>query len=131
MSLLGACARNVVHFHDITCHSTLHRVSLGSRLVDIVNIHGVANELGRGGREYFDLRNVISWVQWVISISFGLEFDDLGRGKWQVVCLKIGLVLVETDVKSSWTRSVDIPIRIGELLLVNFLGAMKLWDSTC
>ena len=130
MSLLGACARNVVHFHDIARRSTFHCVRLGPRLFDIVNIHGVTNELGRSGRAYFDLRDSIVGVQWVVSSSFGLELDDLGSSKWQIVCLKIGLVLVEADVKSSWTRPVDIPVRIGELLLVDFLGAVKLRDST-
>ena len=131
VSLLSSSSSNIINFQDITGDSTLHGVSFGSGLIDVVDVHGVADELGRGGRTHLDLRDVVLWVQRVIGLSLGLELDDLRMSKRQILRSEICLILVEANMKGSWSRPINIPVGIGELRLVNLLGAMKLGDSTC
>ena len=131
VSLLSSSSSNIINFQDITGDSALHGISLGSSLINVVDVHGVADELGRGGRTHLDLRDVVLRVQRVIGLSLGLELDDLRMSKRQILRSEICLILVEADMKGSWSRPINIPVGIGELRLVNLLGAMKLGDSTC
>ena len=55
----------------------------------------------------------------------------MGSGSLDVICLHVGLSLVEADVESAGARSVNVPVRVSELRLVALLGAVKFGGSTC
>ena len=77
MSHLCFSALNIISFHDIANGTTLHSISLRPASVDIIDSHGVTDELGWSSGANFDLSKSIVGVQWVISLPLGLELDDL------------------------------------------------------
>ena len=121
MSLLSACACNVIDFHHVTSFSASHNVSLGSCLVDIIDIHSITNKLRRRSWANFNLWKLVVRVQWVVTGSLRLEFNDLWGGERQVTRLEVSLIFVESNVEGTRSRSIDIPVIVSELLLVNFL----------
>lgn len=54
----------------------------------------------------------------------------MGSGSLDVICLHVGLSLVEANVESAGARSVNVPVRVSELRLVALLGAVKFGGST-
>ena len=124
MSLLRASPRNIIEFHRVARRPTGHDVSFRSALVNVIDRHGVADELGWGGWTLLHLRNPIGGIQGVIALSLGLELDDLGLGPVKVLSPEISLFLDKSNVQRAGARSINIPVRIRELLLVHLLGAM-------
>ena len=121
VSLLGARPRDIVQFHWVARRPPRHNVGLGSALVDVIDGHGVSDELGRGGRPHLDLRDLVCGIQGVVTLPLGLEFDDLGLSSSKVICLEICFFLDQTNVKGTWTRPINIPVRVRELRLVHLL----------
>ena len=121
VSLLGARPCDIVQFHWVTRWPPRHNVGLGSALVDVVDGHGVSDELGRGGGSHLDLRDLVCGIQGVVTLSLGLEFDDLGLSSCKVISLEICFFLDQTNVKSTRARPINVPVRVGELRLVHLL----------
>ena len=130
MSLLRSCAVDIVDVHDVTSLAASHDISLGLAALNVVDSHGVADELGRSCWSDLDLRQIVIWVQRIISLSRGLELDNLGSGSMNIIGRQVCLVLVQTHMEGTWSRAVDVPVLVGEFLLVGLLRAMKLGDST-
>ena len=126
---LGACSLDVVKLHDVASGAASHGISLGPGLVDIVDVHGVADVLGWRGLANLDLGQVVGGIQRIVTLSVRLELDDLGGGAADVVRLQVGLLLVEADVEGAGARPVDVPVRVDELRLVDLLGAVQLGSS--
>ena len=126
---LGASSLDVVKLHDIASGAAGHGVSLGPRLVDIVDVHGVADVLRGCGLANLNLGQVVGGIQRIVTLSLRLELDDLRGGTADVVRLQVGLPLVEADVEGSGARPVDVPVCVDELRLVDLLGAVELGSS--
>ena len=69
MSLLSFSACNVINFHDIAGSATSHGVGLGLGLLDIIDLHGITDELRRSDRASLDIRKLIGRVQRVVGSS--------------------------------------------------------------
>ena len=130
MPLLSTSPCNIIQFHRISRWPARHDVSFRPTLINIVNCHGVADKLWRGGCANLHIRNPVCGIQRVIALSLGLELDDLRLSTWKVLSPQISLIFNQTDMQSAWTRPIYIPVRIRELWLVHLLGAMQLWYST-
>jgi len=130
MSLLGSCASDIVNFHWITSGSSGHDVRLGPALLDIINLHRITDEFRGSGWPHLDLRNIVTGIQRVISLSLRLELNDLWLSSIQILRLQVCLLLDETDMKGTRSRPVNIPVRVSELLFVDLLRAMKLGNRT-
>ena len=130
MPHLCSSALNVINFHDITSWTTLHSISLRLTSVNIINRHGITDELGRGCRADFDFSQLIVGVQWVISLPLGLELNDLRSGARDILSCQVGLILVEVNMECSRARSVNIPVWISELLFLGLFGAMEFGYGT-
>ena len=128
--LLSPCSSNIIDLHWVTSGSTLHNIGLRPALVDIVDGHCVANEFGGSSWAHLHLRNHVRGIQRVISLPLRLELDDLGLGTLQILRPQIGLLLNKADMEGARARSVNIPVRVGELLLVNLFRAVKLGYRT-
>lgn len=131
MTHVGLSSFDVVKSHWVARLPTRHYVSPGPCLVDVVDFHGVSEELGRRGWPDFNLWQVVIWVQRIVSLSFRLELDNLRCSSTNVICLKVRLFLVEADVEGARARSVDVPVLVHELGLVHLLRAVQFWGSTC
>ena len=101
MSLISTSALNVINFHNVSSDASSHRVCPRLGLVDVIDLHGVANELWWGHRPHFNVRKIVSWVQRVVTSSLRLEFDNLGSSAADVSSFEISLFFVETNVKSA------------------------------
>ena len=123
-------ASNVINCHHISSFTSSHGVSLGLALVDIVDVHGVANELGRGDRAYLNFRKLVAGVQRVVALTRGLELVNVGLGTLDVGRPEVGLLLVEADVEGTGARSVNVPIAVRKLLFLRLLGAVQFGSST-
>ena len=78
--MLSFRASNVIGFHDIACGTTLHGIGLRPATLDIIDGHGVTDELRWSCWANLDLSQLIIGVQGVISLPLGLELDDLRGG---------------------------------------------------
>ena len=68
MPHLCSSALNVINFHDIASWTTLHSISLRLTSVNIINRHGITDELGWSSGADFNFSKLIVGVQWVISL---------------------------------------------------------------
>ena len=110
MSHLSFSARNIISFHDIASGTTLHSISLGPAPVDIIDCHGVTDELGWCRGANFDLSQPIVRVKRVISLPLGLELNDLRGSSLDVPSIQISLILVEVDMECARARPINIPV---------------------
>jgi hypothetical protein len=128
--LLSLSALDVVKPHGVTCLAASHDVGPGPAPVDVVDVHGIADELRRGSRTHLNLGNVVLWVQRVVALPLRLEFDDLRGCSVDITRRQVGLVLVETNVEGARARTVNVPVLVRELLLLDLLASVKLGGST-
>ena len=110
MSHLCLRALNVICFHDIASGTTLHSISLRPASLNIIDCHGITDELWRSCRSDFDLSQLVVRIKRVISLSFGLELNDLWRSAPNVLSSQVSLIFVEVDMECARARPVDIPV---------------------
>ena len=101
MSLISTSAFNVIHFHNVSSDAASHRVCPRLGLVNVIDLHGVADELWWGHWPHLNVRKIVIWVQRVVTSSRRLEFDNLGSSAKDVSCFEVGLLLVESNVESA------------------------------
>ena len=110
MSLLCLRALNVFSLHDITCGATLHGIGLRPAFVDVIDGHGVADELRWSCRANLNFSQPVIGIQRVISLPLGLELDDLRCGALDVLSVQVCLILIEVDVECTRARPINIPV---------------------
>lgn len=118
---LSARALDIIKLHDIASGASGHRVSLRPRLINIIDDHGIANELRRSRWACLNLGQVVDGVQRVIGLALRLELDNLRGSSTDIVSPQVSFLLVQSNVEGARARSVNIPVRIDVLSFVNFL----------
>ena len=109
---LGLGAVNVINFHCFTRGSTCHRIHLRPTSVDIVDVHLVSDESRRCCRSDFNFRNLVVWIQGIISLSFRLKLDNLGSCPLYVVSFQVCFRFVKSYMECARARSVDVPVLV-------------------
>ena len=110
VSHLSFSARNIISFHDIASGTTLHSISLGPTSLNIIDCHGVTDELGRCRRANFDISQLIVRIKRVISLPLGLELNDLRCSTLDVPSIQISLILIEVNMECTRARPINIPV---------------------
>jgi len=71
------------------------------------------------------VRQLVARIQRIYSLTVGLELNALGLALINIIGAQVGSRLVQGHVKLSRARSIDIPVLISELRLVDNARAMN------
>lgn len=110
VSLLCTSALDVIDQENVAGLSAGHGISLWPCLVDVVDCHRVPDVPWWSSWSDLDLSELVARVQWVVTLTLRLELYDLWCGTLYVASLQVSLVFVQTNVQSSWTTSVNVPV---------------------
>ena len=88
----------------------------------IVDVHAVADELGRVRLDVLNVSQLVDRVQRVRRLPRGVELVPLGPGARDVAVGQVELGLLKADVQLSWARSINVKVLIAKLWSVNVLS---------
>lgn len=94
-------------------------VFLGVSTSDIRNVHLIADELWWSDWSRLNLSKIVHWVQRVMSKTVSCELNTLGGAALNISVSEIVLWLIQLNVKCCGLGAGNVPIRVGELWLVD------------
>eukprot|EP00354_Favella_ehrenbergii_P006623 CAMPEP_0170466206 /NCGR_PEP_ID=MMETSP0123-20130129/10253_1 /TAXON_ID=182087 /ORGANISM="Favella ehrenbergii, Strain Fehren 1" /LENGTH=262 /DNA_ID=CAMNT_0010732277 /DNA_START=683 /DNA_END=1470 /DNA_ORIENTATION=+ len=74
----------------------------GPRTLNVIDLHGVADETWHLRRHHCEASQFVDWVQRVRWLTLGYELYDVSLGAIDVFVRQVVLRLVESDVEHAW-----------------------------
>lgn len=101
MSNSRSSSLNILYFHNVSCRE-VELLLLGSFSArNITNILLVTNEFGGLWIQVSNALKLVPWIERILRLSNGCEFDTLGLSSFDIVNTKSVLNLVQSDVEVS------------------------------
>ena len=120
----GLRAFNIWQFHRITCLIICLFAWLWT--FNVITVYVVTDEFWRSDRFLLNLSQIISRIQWVVSLSSWLKFNTLRLRASNVIVPQIEFRFVQTYMKRSRARAVNVPV-LRRIRLHSLFRSMKFW----